>query len=218
MLMQHGDVLGDLLKVAESIATERVGIGQRVDHWQHGEGVITEILSDDYVRVQFESGAYSLSTDNLTDEAGAPLTTSLEEPFKPRVKKPLKTLPTEITPSSISDVFIEHCRTFGIAIALQSPESDVDRMYQILEANGINVPPGFRPIQFGTRGGFEESQTRTFKLRAATPMPTDPSIIPVKYYVKGDTAYIYNTAFVMGLLVAGFSITSWNADREEVDA
>jgi hypothetical protein len=176
--------------------------GQQVSHKEFGTGIIRGISLTGLLTVAFDDGDTRYihpKHGNLTAVDGKPLH-SAKPSRKPRI--------ADLTPSDLPDAFVEHCRVFGIAINLQSPEHDMDRCRAILENLGITVPPSFRPIQFGIRGGTIE--THTFKLRAITPLPADTSIIPSKFTAKDGNALIYSTPVLLGLLVAGFPITSCN--------
>jgi hypothetical protein len=175
-------------------------LGQQVNHQEFGLGTIQGIATNGLLNVLFEDGI----TRYVNPKHGNFLT--LEGKTLPKTKNSNPAL--EIIPSALSDAFVEHCRVAGIAINLQSPEHDMERCRTILESLGISVPAGFRAIRFGTRGGTE--QTQSFKLRAVTPLPANPSIIPSRFTIKDGRAVIFNTPVLLGLLIAGFPITSCN--------
>jgi hypothetical protein len=183
-------------------------VGQKVTHVEFGAGsVIKACAIIGLFSILFEDG------EKFVAQNSQHITTIDGIAVKNKATTKRNSLPTEISPSIIPTNFIAHCHVAGVSIQLQFPEHDETRARQVLEANGIVFPVGARPIQFGIRGGSEELQTRTFKLRASTPIPADTSIIPVKYHAKDGMAAIYNTEFVLGLLVAGFPITSANEER-----
>ncbi len=187
---------------------------QIVNHWQHGMGILEEVVDEDLVRVRFEGGVRTITGYNLTDENGTPLLQRPKEPEptespKKRVFNP-KGFPRV---AKLSDSLFDFLSESGVSIRIMAAPEYLERLNRLLASVGSSVPETLEPVAVGEHGGV----TRPYAPGFVSIFKKPPEGITSLRFreEKGGRVSTASTAFALALIQHGFPITTWKGKNED---
>jgi hypothetical protein len=184
---------------------------QTVNHWQHGIGVVEELLDDGFARVRFNSGVRTLSEDNLTDEDGAPLVVPVAAVVS--AKTHVRSLPRRIYAAEITDALLAHLSTCGVDIRIMAAPEHEDELVYMLAQVGTTIPEGFECVSVGENGGVTRPWAPGFVCIFQKP-PEGACLLHFRDE-GGGMVSTASTPFALGLIKRGYPITAWKGKRNE---
>jgi len=190
-------------------------IGMPVSHFQQGDGIIEGIMDEESVRVRFESGKVRvMCKENLKDEHGEPLVPRPSPPSQPKnhTRKRAFNASATIRVAEIPSPLLEFLSEAGVEIRIMAAPEHGEELARLLHYVGASVPEDFQPVDVGSLGGLTRPWAPGFVSRFKKP---PAGLTPMCFREEGGgLVSTASTRFALGLIKAGFPITSWKGQAQ----
>ena len=186
-------------------------IGLSVMHFQHGIGTIIEVVDEELVRVQFDTGVRTISKENLKHDNGIPL---VKRPDPVFVISPAKTPRKRVfnpkgvpRVAKLPDSLFTFLAESGVSIRIMAAPEHLERLNHLLASVGSSAPETLEPVAVGERGGVTRPYAPGF---ISTFKKPPEGITSLRFREEeGGMVSTANTAFALALIQHGFPITTW---------